>query len=368
MSQSSIFEMNLKVDPFVLRVLPKGTQPSNGTTFTSLVARTLRELFNELGGVITTMTTDKSRVRLTWKADDDKPDPLGGIVKLLERAKYNEAILLLEFFKSARPDEPDFLYNLGMAYSDLGELDRAVEDLRHLLDLVPEHVNGRVALGVALLRKGQDQQATVELRKAVRDDPTNPWARRNLGACLMRLGQYQEALPHLKHATEINPEDDRAWFGLGQAYELTDNLDEADAAYLKVLEIDEYGQAAEQAREARSKIAQKSFRSVTPGMERPDAVMYCLGALEKFETMSPDKVRQVGFEVAMIGMNGIDVNDPTPKYTIKSLPGSYSGLHLLCLEYVSFKQFAPDQNIGFDLAAEYRSALAMYEMRKGSRK
>jgi Flp pilus assembly protein TadD len=368
MSQSSVYEMNLKVDPFVLRILPKGTQPSNGTTFTSLASGTIRDLFNDLGGVITAMSIDKSRVKLTWKADDANPDPLGGIVKLLEGAKYNEAILLLEFFKSASPDEPDFLYNLGMAYSDTGALDPAVENLRHLLDLAPEHVNGRVALGVALLRKDQDQQAAVELRKAVRDDPANPWAQRNLGACLMRLGEYQEALPHLKQAAELNPGDDRAWFGLGQAYELTGNPEEADTAYLKVLEVDEYGEAAEQARQARSKLAQKSFRSVTPGTERPDAVMYCLGALEKFENMSPDKVRQIGFEVAMLGMNGIDVNDPTPKYSLKSLPGEYSGLHLLCLEYVSFKQFAPDQNIGFDLAAEYRSALSMYESRKGSTK
>src|SRR5690348_12898897 len=113
MSQSSVYEMNLKVDPFVLRILPKGTQPSNGTTFTSLVSGTLRDLFNEVGGVITTMSIDKSKVKLTWKVDSANSDPLAGIVKLLEGAKYNEAILLLEFFKSARPDEPDFLYNLG---------------------------------------------------------------------------------------------------------------------------------------------------------------------------------------------------------------------------------------------------------------
>jgi hypothetical protein len=103
-------------------------------------------------------------------------------------------------------------------------------------------------------------------------------------------------------------------------------------------------------------------------MERMDAVMYCLGALEKYEKMPPDKVRQVGFEVAMLGMNGIDVNDPEPKYHLKSLPGSFSGLHLLCLEYVSFKQFAPEQSIGFDLSAEYRSAQTLFEQKKKSGK
>jgi len=237
-------------------------------------------------------------------------------------------------------------------------------NLRRLLEIDPHHINGRVALGVALMRQGQDKQAATELRRAVQDDPSNPYAQRNLGGCLLRLGEYQEALTYLKQATELNPTDERAWFGLGQAYELTGNIDEADAAYRKVVEIDEYSEAAEQAKDARSKIAQKTFRSVTPNMERMDAVMYCLGALEKYEDITPDKVRQIGFEIAMLGMNGIDVNDPTQKYQLKSLPGTFSGLHLLCLEYVSFKQFALEIDIGFDLSAEYRSAHALFETKK----
>jgi hypothetical protein len=59
--------------------------------------------------------------------------------------------------------------------------------------------------------------------------------------------------------------------------DITGNLDEADAAYRKVIEVDEYSETAEQARKARSNIAQKTFRSATPNMERMDAVMYCLG-------------------------------------------------------------------------------------------
>ena len=229
---------------------------------------------------------------------------------------------------------------------------------------IPGHVNGRVALGVALMRQGQDKQAAMELRRAVQDDPNNPWAQRNLGGCLLRIGEHQEALPYLKQAAELNPTDGRAWYGLGQAYELNGNIAEADASYHKVLDIDEYGEAAEQAQQALSRMAQKSFRSVTPSMERMDAVMYCLGALEKFEKMAPETVRQIGFEIAMLGMNGISVNDPTPKYKLKNLPGTFSGLHMISLEYVAFKQFALEMDIGFDLSAEYHSALALFEKRK----
>ena len=38
--------------------------------------------------------------------------------------------------------------------------------------------------------------------------------------------------------------------------------------------------------------------------------------LEKFEKMTSDEVQKVGFEIAILGMNGLDVNDSTPKYRV----------------------------------------------------
>jgi len=50
------------------------------------------------------------------------------------------------------------------------------------------------------------------------------------------------------------------------------------------------------------------------------------------------------------------VNDPSGKYMLRSLPGNFSGLHLLCLQYVGFKIIDPTVDIGFDIAAEYEEA------------
>ncbi len=50
---------------------------------------------------------------------------------------------------------------------------------------------------------------------------------------------------------------------------------------------------------------------------------------------------------------------------IRQTPRDISGLHLLCLEYVAFKQFAPEADIGFDLAEEYRAAQELYGKGKG---
>jgi hypothetical protein len=97
---------------------------------------------------------------------------------------------------------------------------------------------------------------------------------------------------------------------------------------------------------------------------RWDAVLYCVTASERFANMSAADIQKVGFEIAILGMNGLDVNNPTPRCRVRSLPGEFSGLHLVCFEYVAFRQVAPQLDIQFDLSAEYQSALALYERRK----
>jgi len=77
--------------------------------------------------------------------------------------------------------------------------------------------------------------------------------------------------------------------------------------------------------------------------------------------MLADQVQKIGFEIAILGTRGLDINDSTPKYTLQSMPGKFSGLHLLCFEYVAFQQIAPGKDIGFDLSAEYQTARSLFE-------
>ena len=248
-----------------------------------------------------------------------------------------------------------------MAYSDVGTLDRAVVLLRRLMAVA---TGPRQRAGGAWRRPDAPAESTKKpgwnWSAPWLMSQTNPWAHRNLGACLLHLNRPAEAVGHLRTATELNPSDERAWYGLGQALELTGDDAGADEAYKRVLALSETGDVAELARQARSKMAAKSFRSVTPGTPRMDAVFYCLGALERFEKMTPDEVQKVGFEIAILGMNGLDVNDSTPKYRLRSLPGEFSGLHLVSIEYVAFKQVLPQTDIGFDLTQEYEMALTLY--------
>ncbi|MDX9735614.1 MAG: hypothetical protein RBU36_15890 [Thermoanaerobaculia bacterium] len=57
---------------------------------------------------------------------------------------------------------------------------------------------------------------------------------------------------------------------------------------------------------------------------------------------------------------GFDVNDPAQKYSLRSLPGEYSGLHLVCILDVGMKLVDPTADTGFDLSKEYEEAKALF--------
>jgi len=76
--------------------------------------------------------------------------------------------------------------------------------------------------------------------------------------------------------------------------------------------------------------------------------------------LNTSEVQKISFEIATLGSRGLNVNDPAKKYRLKSLPGEFSGLQLVCYMYVGFKQIAPEQDIGFDLSREYAAAMELH--------
>ena len=326
---------------------------------TSGDADRIRDALNLLDGVIQTMTTEPNGdIQINWKPNS-KTDPIEQIAQVLQSGKSEAGILLLELFMSNMPNDANVLYNLGMAVRDAGELTRAINLLTRLVKQAPAHTNGRVALGVAYLRARKTNEGIQELHTAVAQEPENVWARRNLGAGLMQAERFNEAVGHLRRATELAPADQAAWFGYGQALQSTGEIPEADKAFIKTIELDQFSEIAEHARQARIRIAEKSFHGASPTL-RMDAVMYCLSALEKFAQLSPEQVKNIGAEIAQ---RNIDVNHSEQQYSLRSLEGNFSGLYLVCLQYVAFQKIAPEQNIGFDLSAEYEAALKLFKSR-----
>lgn len=365
---SQEFEFTIAFDDFDTSLLPEDARSPGSERFVAALRDLVEREYTEHGGWATIVVDEAARsLRVKWGNRAEGYDPLESAVSRLGRGQYEEAIRTLELLRFRHPDSVAVLYNLGMALSDRGQLQTAIGHLRRAAELAPRDGNVRVAFGVALARSGQTTEAVRQLRMAVAVDPTNPWAHRNLAGCLMRAGEATEAESHFRKAVELNPGDAAARVGLGKCLVGLDRLGEADEQFVEAISLDEHGQAGEAAKGERSRIAQAVLRAPMSGAERPDAVMYCLGAIERFEKMSPQEVQAVGFEIAVLGMSGINPNDATKRYKLKVLPGEFSGLQLLCLMYAAFKLIAPDRDTGFDVGREYRAAIELHESRKGKR-
>ena len=64
----------------------------------------------------------------------------------------------------------------------------------------------------------------------------------------------------------------------------------------------------------------------------------------------------------MLGRSGLDYSSSDKRYKLRSLPGEqFSGLQLMALMYVGFKQVDPSVDTGMPFEEAYRAALALHK-------
>jgi hypothetical protein len=88
--------------------------------------------------------------------------------------------------------------------------------------------------------------------------------------------------------------------------------------------------------------------------------MYMVGALEKFQKLSADKVKSIAFEFATLGMSGIDPNKED--YTVPYFGNEkFSGYRALAYYYVSWAIAVPEaiNQLQMPFAGEYKLAKQM---------
>lgn len=284
------------------------------------------------------------------------------VMPMLQSGRIAEAMPYLESLTKSAPADAAVLYNLGIAYSELGQYDEAIIRLKRAVQIDPAHAHAWVGIGNAYHRMRKPEQALEAFEKAVQADPDDGYTRRNLGGMLIGFKRLDEAVRHLRRALELMPDDPQAIFGLATALEelgTPEAADEADALYRRFIEEHPNSPMAEQAEKARTAFAHRQLKSSSVGGFRPDVMMYIADALDILKKQGPQKRQAIALEIAILGRSGLDINDPAEKYSLKSLPGKFSGLHLLAIMYTAFQQIDPTMDSGADFAAEYKAAVEM---------
>jgi len=84
-----------------------------------------------------------------------------------------------------------------------------------------------------------------------------------------------------------------------------------------------------------------------------DAVFYLMDALDRFAGMDKTDIGQVTMEVALLGRQGLHINDSDTRNTLRSLPGEFNALNLLWLMHTGVRSFDPSADTGTDPDKEY---------------
>jgi len=287
-------------------------------------------------------------------------EPKEYVLGLLQHRYLDDALPLLEALYGMLEDA-DIAYNYGICLSELGRIDEALKPLERCIQLNHEYTNAYVGLGVAYSRLGRSEEAERALREAIYQEPDNVYAKRNLAALLARSGKGEEALPLFRQAASQAPNDPCSQIGLAQCLDGLggDKRKEADQVYADIVRRFADHPVAEIAKMARSKIANAQLHDTVDGAIRMDAVFYMQGALDQFAGKTKPEIGQIVLEIGLLGQGGLRINDSQVRYSLKKLPGDFSGLHLLSIMHVGIRLFDPNADTGTGLDRECEMAMAM---------
>lgn len=355
-------EFKIPVHRFDTNLLPPEARQVGTESFKLAVMMHFAAEYSAQGQTALVTVDDTDITVLSFPAE---ASALDFVMPMLKAGKLQEALPYLESLTKSAPANAAVLYNLGICYSELGQYDEAIIRLKRAVQLDPGHAHAWVGIGSAYHRMRKPEQALEAFENAAQVDPADGYTQRNLGGLLIGLKRISEAVERLRRALALMPDDPQTIFGLATALEEvgTDAADEeADALYLRFIQEHPTSPMVETAEKARTAFANKRLKSRSVGGFRPDVMMYIASALKTFEKQGPKGRQAIALEIAMLGRTGLDINDPEDKYKLKSLPGKFSGLHLLAIMYTAFRQIDPTMETGADFLAEYQAAL---ELQKG---
>jgi tetratricopeptide (TPR) repeat protein len=158
-------------------------------------------------------------------------------VALSELGQLDEAIA--EYRVAIRLDK-DFAIahsNLGSALGRKGLLDDAIAESREAIRIKRDFATAHCVLGAALAGKGLLDEGIAEHRAAIRLNKDYANAHYNLGVVLSRKGRLEDGIPHYRAAIRIKKDFFEAHGNLGEALADKGLLDEAIEEYREAIRI-----------------------------------------------------------------------------------------------------------------------------------
>lgn len=153
-------------------------------------------------------------------------------------ALWRDSITLLTHALESTPDNYHVHNNLGVALVEKGRFDEAIVHYREAIRIRPKYEDPYHNLGYALYRKGRIDSAVTYYRKALRINPDYGEAHISLGNALLHNGRIDSAVTHYRSALAVNNDLEEAHYNLGNALARKGMIDDAIESYREALRLD----------------------------------------------------------------------------------------------------------------------------------
>ena len=125
----------------------------------------------------------------------------------------------------------------GMAWSEKGQLDRAIADFDQALTLVPTSAAIHNERGFALLSKGDNEKALADFDAVIQFDPASAQAYLGHGTAQLNLRRYELAIKDFDEVLKLDPKSADAYNNRGYSYLISGQPDRALADLDEAIEI-----------------------------------------------------------------------------------------------------------------------------------
>ncbi len=164
----------------------------------------------------------------------DKTTQMASIEELLRKgaAFYDEGEIdkAIDAFKEVLEidsEEPEAHYNLGNAYADKEMFDDAIAMYKNAVEYNPEFVDAYLNLSMLYLDIDLIDEAISLCKHAVKNNPNDAFLCFHLGEAYAMNLQYKEAITEYNKAMTINPMDPETQYSLAESYYEIEQFDMA---------------------------------------------------------------------------------------------------------------------------------------------
>lgn len=147
---------------------------------------------------------------------DDALKTFDRALRTAQRGEYKRAIQQLHQVLAVLPGHAVARRNLGMAYEEIGDVERAKDHIIEALKLDPKDAWSYVLLGNIYMKREKNYDRADKLyRRALELTPNDAMLLANYGALMAEKGNAEQAAEFFERAIQADPQYPHAYYSLG---------------------------------------------------------------------------------------------------------------------------------------------------------